>query len=358
MFGSPEITAGVGYHWGDSILDVVFDDLHVGNCDFLPEFRVNVQAADVASASGAGGGSLVRVPRGSPAVDVSLTGTGGSPDVTITGPHGLSATTSGLPADRGVRRGQFLLVRVPELDRTLVFLLHPIAGSYRITPNAGSAPIAELRQADGIQPSVRARVTGRGARRVLTYRIKPEPGQAVAFLDSDAGHVIRLLGRARGTRGTIAFTTQPGHHRRQIVAQILEDRTPVQNITVAGYEPPAPRRLPRVRHVRVRRSGTTATITFSRVPGARGLPGLGHDPGRRAPAVPDYAGHVDGSRTVPRGGRPRHGASRRRQRQHTRRPSDERQAHLSDPLPPHQDPPPTTRTAEAQALTIDHTQRQ
>ena len=358
LFGSPEITAGVGYHWGDSILDVVFDDLHVGNCDFLPEFRVNVQAADVASASGAGGGSLVRVPRGSPAVDVSLTGTGGSPDVTITGPHGLSATTSGLPADRGVRRGQFLLVRVPELDRTLVFLLHPIAGSYRITPNAGSAPIAELRQADGIQPSVRARVTGRGARRVLTYRIKPEPGQAVAFLDSDAGHVIRLLGRARGTRGTIAFTTQPGHHRRQIVAQILEDRTPVQNITVAGYKPPAPRRLPRVRHVRVRRSGTTATITFSRVPGARAyqVSVTTRDGARQLYRTTRDTLTVRGA--IPRGGRPRHGASRRRQRQHTRRPSDERQAHLSDPLPPHQDPPPTTRTAEAQALTIDHTQRQ
>jgi hypothetical protein len=269
VFGSPEITAGVGYHWGDSILDVVFDDLHVGNCDFLPEFRINVQAADVASASGAAGGSLVRVPRGSPAVDVSLTGTGGSPDVTITGPRGLSATTSGLPADRGVRRGQFLLVRVPELDKTLVFLLHPVAGSYRITPNAGSASIAELRQADGIQPSVRARVTGRGARRVLTYRIKPEPGQDVAFLDSDAGHVIRLLGRARGPRGTIPFRAQPGHHPRQIVAQILEDRTPVQNITVAGYEPPVPRRLARVRHLRVRRTGTTAIITFSKVHGAR-----------------------------------------------------------------------------------------
>jgi hypothetical protein len=111
-------------------------------------------------------------------------------------------------------------------------------------------------------------VKGILGRRVLVYGIKPEPGQIVTFLESDGGHVTRVLGRARGGRGTINFTASPGRRRRQIVAEITENRAPVQNMTVAAYTPPRLRRLARVRDLHVRRNGTNATVAFDAVSGA------------------------------------------------------------------------------------------
>jgi uncharacterized delta-60 repeat protein len=261
-------TLGLGYHWGDGVLDVIEHDLHYGSCDFLPEFRINVQAADVASAAAAGP-TTVRVPAGSPAVDVYVTGQGGAPDVTMTGPRRITATTGGIAPDQWTRTGQFLLQRATRLHQTLVMLLHPVPGRYRITANPGSVPITGVEQSNGIEPAVSARVTGRRGRRELDYRIKPEPGQIVTFLEADAGHVTRALGHARGPRGTITFTASPGRRRRQIVAQITENRAPVQNMTVAAYTPPRLRRLSRVHHLQVRRAGANATVTFAEVPGAR-----------------------------------------------------------------------------------------
>lgn len=269
VFGA-DMTAGIGYHWGDDIVDVLWNGIHIGSCDFLAQFRVNVQGAKIASGHASPAATTIRVPRGAPATDLYLTGTHGAPDVTISGPAAARASTSGIADDRAAVRGPFVLIRVPQINRTYVAIRHPAPGQYRITPNPGSPPLSQIRQANAVRPHLRARVTGHGPRRLLAYRIKPEPGQTVSFAERDAGHITRVLGRVHGSRGTIAFTARPGHGRREVVAELAERGVPVQSLTVARYTPPTPRRLTRVRRLRVQRTGTTATVAYSAVRGAVG----------------------------------------------------------------------------------------
>lgn len=264
-----DVTAGIGYHWGDDVFDVLWNGLHVGSCDFLASFRIDVQSARLASGPPRPAATVIHVPRGAPATDLYLRAAQGAPDVTITGPGGVHASTSGIADDRGVVSGPFVLIRVPQINRTYIAIRHPAPGEYRIAANPGSPAIAALRQANAIRPQVQARVSGRGRRRLLAYRLKPQPGQSVMFAERDGGQLTQVLGRARGTRGTIAFAARVGRRRRQVVAEIAERGVPVQAIAVARYSPPRPRHLGRVRRLHVRRAGTTATVSYAAVPGAK-----------------------------------------------------------------------------------------
>jgi DNA-binding beta-propeller fold protein YncE len=274
-------TGGFGYQWGDDILDFLKHGVHLGSCDFLQCFRINVQATsgvppcpdsapDTRAHVARAGTTLIPVPRGTPAVNLQLSGQGGAPDVTITGPGGVRASTSGLPPDQGTMIGHVMVVRVPQLDMTYVDILHSAAGTYRLTLNSGSAPISGLIQANAFTPSVSARVTGQGVRRLIRYSVKTEPGQRITFLDATAhGQVLRILGSTTKARGSLAFTAVRGSGRHQLRAEVLVDGRPQKTMTVAGYVAPKLERLRRVRAVHVTRAGSTAKITFTAVQGAR-----------------------------------------------------------------------------------------
>ncbi|MGA2006840.1 MAG: hypothetical protein ABSH27_04690 [Solirubrobacteraceae bacterium] len=264
--GSTTVSAGVGYHWGDS-----GPSFSIGSCDLSP-YRVDVSAASAADAST----HTVHVPAGLPNEMIKLVGVGGAPDISITGPDGLAASTAN---GAKVFPKPFAIFRVAQQDVTYVAIIHPPAGDYTIRANTGSPAIAQVLQADGISPSVTARVSGTGDRLRLLYTVKPEPAQRVAFFER-AAQVYHLIGSTENAHGALAFTPAPGPAgKRQIVAEVTQSGAPVSltpsgsptnaaDIVVATYSAAGPRRLGRVGRLIARHTGTTVVVKFDGVPGA------------------------------------------------------------------------------------------
>jgi PKD repeat protein len=260
--GSFTGSAGLAYHWGDGVLDVLENDITLNApcedgwlTDPAQRLSVNVQGP-ARDARAAGGAVTVRIRRRARALNFDVHGVGGAPEVNLSGPG-------------GERRGAFTLVRLPPLDETLVVVRRPRRGVYRIAALPGSAPISEVVPKEAYAPAVSARVTGRGQSRRLVYRVAAEPGQTVRFFELSP-QVDRLLGTARGSRGSIPFTATSGRGRRLIVAEIEVNQVPQARIAVTSYRAPALVRLARVRHLRVTRRGASLTVAFAPVSGARG----------------------------------------------------------------------------------------
>ena len=267
-------TVGVGYHWGDGFSQLPGDFHSGGSCSdgWFGEFRVAVQpaaASDARARTASVLATVVHVPRGAPAADIEFIGRGGAPDVTITGPGGFHESTAG-PTASGhfTRRGSLFYERMSMPSTyTFIGLLHPRPGTYRVTLNPGSPPVATVMQKNSYVPSVTARVTGSGIHRRLEYTVKPVPGQRIEFLER-SNQVLRQLGQARGRTGSISFTATPGPQRRQILANIYVDGAAGPALAVASYQPSGRVRLHAVRKLRVRRSGARATVSWAKVPNA------------------------------------------------------------------------------------------
>jgi hypothetical protein len=209
----------------------------------------------------AAGAPAFRLPRGLPSASVTVTGAGGPPRVTITGPRGERAASD--PRGRAVDTGQFVILPMRGQHETLIGIEHPAAGRWTIAQQPGSPAITSISHADGLPPaSVAVTVTGRGARRVLRYRIRPREGQSVTFAER-AGHVFHILGSARASRGRLTFMPAPGPSgRRKIVALIALSGVQSRELVVGSYTarvpvlPGAPRRL------RVSRRGRVVIATW------------------------------------------------------------------------------------------------
>jgi uncharacterized delta-60 repeat protein len=243
------VQIGAGYRWGDSA-----PQLMLFKCDFSGyRERSPFAARDAAT------GYRVMLPRGLPAEMFRVRGTGGTPSLVITDPHGQDITKS----------GDAITVEDTEPNTVLVGLRHPAAGTWTITAAAGSVPIADVASADGLpDPGITARVTGVGRRRVLHYRYTPVTGRKVTFVERgrDAS---RVLGNARGRSGTIAFTPGPGRGKHMVIAQLSQDGTPMRDLRVATFTAPGPVALTRPAHVRAARRRGTIRVSWRAVAGAR-----------------------------------------------------------------------------------------
>jgi hypothetical protein len=280
FFGA-NIAASVGEKWADGLGGI---NVSVGSCDLTP-YQVIVPAS---SARAALAGYPLNLARGLPNEMVKVIGRGGPPDVTITGPGGIQASTQGASH---TEQKPFVIRREPRLGTTYIAIIHPPAGRYTIRVNPGSPAIAQVLQAHGFTSSVKARVTGTASRRRLVYAIKTKPGENVAFIERGEGveGVERLIGATRGSHGALRFTPAPGPGGiRQILATVTENGYPVVlrpsasssssssatagtpgQLIVARYRAPGPRRLGRVRRLRARRAGNHVLVFFERVPAAK-----------------------------------------------------------------------------------------
>jgi hypothetical protein len=259
-------SAGFAYHWGDTWLNVL-GDINIGSCDnnwLDRQVGVNVQAASAGRGGPRASMARAHVPSGLSAVNLHVYSATGAPDITVTAPNGVRASTAGSVLGRAVKGPSFELARVPVLNETIIVPTHPLAGRYKITTNLGSPPITRIVRSDGYRPAISAHVTGRGAHLHLAYRFPRRPGQLVRFFEI-SGQVHRLLGTTTGGLGSIAFTASTGHGRRQIVAEVYGDGVPRVRQTVTSYLAPAPVHLGRPGHLRVRRIRSRATVTFTGV---------------------------------------------------------------------------------------------
>lgn len=248
VIGTLPVPLGIGYKWGDSTPDIM-----IFSCDYGPyEARSPRAAAATATDS-------VQLPAGLPAAMIRVRGQGGAPSVAVQGPHGESSGSS----------KDIVTVTLASSQTTLIGVRHPLAGRWTISANPGSAPIASIETAEGLRnPTIKARVSGSGSRRLLAYRISQAPGMSVTFAERGA-RTFHVLGRAHARAGQIVFTPDTARSgRRNILALVTENGAPRQAITVATYtatrqRPPAAPRSVRVTHVPGR-----ITVTWAPVPGA------------------------------------------------------------------------------------------
>ena len=161
------VSGGVGYYWGGDF------DLFGGSCDLSPWRPTHSRAV----AAGAGQARSYTLPAGLPSAAFAVEGVGDAPGITLTGPHGEKISVSA--AAPFARTGN-LVAMLSENGNTYVVVKRPAAGTWTITDD-GAVPIRRVREAVGLpDPSVSARVTGRGRSRTLHWRLRPLAGSACA----------------------------------------------------------------------------------------------------------------------------------------------------------------------------------
>jgi hypothetical protein len=256
------VTIAAGYTWDGGL------KLHVFSCDLSDFTEANPRGTrDHAAGDGhrgraADGAWSFDLSGGLPSAEVRVTGQGGAPDVTLTGPDGRTYSTANPPADPR----QALMFRYG--NTTLVSINHPAGGHWSVSENPGSAPLDTVAFAKGLPPAnVKARVAGRGRIRTLTYRAVPARGRTITFVEQGA-RTYHILGVARGAHGRIRFRLDNGRAgRRQIVAAIAQDGIQTRSVVVARYSAPRPQRPPRPARIRVSHRGYTLNVTWRPVPG-------------------------------------------------------------------------------------------
>lgn len=252
---TPEVgvSAGFGYHWGGD--PDVFGGF--GGCDIAP------YAVSAPARAAQAGPLTVDVKAGLEQENITVTGTGGAPRITVTAPDGevVASGPGGAPA-----KGTHMVVySTPQAKATTVLIGKPVPGQYKVEAQPGSPPIARLGHAEGIpEPEVTGKVSGKGHARRLAYTVKPLPGQTVRFVERAAGAGADL-GAAKGAKGTLRFSPANGPKgTRQIVAMVDQNGAPRRQLVVATYTAPAPLRPGRPKSVSVKRAGGGVKVSWGR----------------------------------------------------------------------------------------------
>lgn len=270
-----DVGLGFGFRWPDPVIPVApvviaqvlsTTSILFPSCD-LSGYRVAKPRASAAAV----GEQLVPIEGGQRVAAISVRGAGALPSITLIGPKGERVDT---PADRSaiVKNSRFLLLQNPRDNTVYIAIRSPSAGTWKVSPKAGApvTPLAEVRQANGLpKPSVKARVSGKGERRKVSYRVRSIPGQRVTFAEKGL-RTHRAIGRATKARGSFRFKPGQGSSgRRTIIALVEQGGVPRDQLVVGRYTASRPPRLARPRRVRVKRRGRDLVVAWRRVPGAR-----------------------------------------------------------------------------------------
>lgn len=233
-----------------------------------------------AAGDGVAPGSGFVIPAGTDKQVVIVRGTGGAPVVTLVAPDGRRIAT---PTDRLHAVGPDWEAITGLHHTTVVALVKPVAGTWRVEPVAGSPAVRDVRTADILPaPRVGGRVTRTRGRFVLHADVAAAAGQTVRFVERGAG-VSQVLGVVRGGHAALRFTpvAAPGR-AREVVAMVLQDGRPRAEVRVARFTAPGLLRPGRVRGVRTVRRGGRLVVTWraaaraggyaveARLPGGRG----------------------------------------------------------------------------------------
>ena len=251
--GVIDVPIGAGYRWGDSK-----PDLMIFSCDYSPYRAISPKAATDASAGGTR--YSVTLPSGLPAAMFRIRGQAQAPHVTVTDPRGHDVAGS----------SDAMTLGGTDPVTTLVAVRHPAGGTWTITAKPGSAPIVSVASSNGLPPvRVKARVSGRGLKRVLHYHLVPAAGRTVTFAERGP-RTIHVIGVAHRRSGRIVFTPGSGRAgRRSIIALISQAGAPARTLTVARYVAPRPGALRRPARLRATRRRGLIRVSWARTPGAR-----------------------------------------------------------------------------------------
>ncbi len=208
----------------------------------------------------------IEIPAGMRSYLVKVSGAGGAPLVALVGPTGRRIVTPG-PDEPKTDRKTWLAVAVPSENATYFDIGRPQAGTWRIEPLPGSAPIRGIGVAEPLPARlVRASVGGAGELRTLRYRIEPAGNQQVVFTEVGSG-LRRTIATTTAATGTVRFSPGDGTPGvRTIEATVLRDGLVIRTEAVARFRATAAR-LPAPRVTLVRR-GKSVAVRWLPVGGA------------------------------------------------------------------------------------------
>ena len=250
---------GFSYRWHGG-LQVMFPTCDVGSLAAVPLANTSHTTRNGTGTPGA----RVPVPGGIPFEDILVTGKGASPHVQLIDPRGHRVAVS-----TRLRGARAVALPLTKAHQTLVALIHPRAGTWRVVQAPGSTAIVSVRAARGYPaPAVHATVTGKGLRRTLRYRIAAPPKTTVHFFEQRAKGVFAQVGATRRAHGKLSFRPAPGPGGlREIVALVQGPNVSPERFLVAHYVAPKPVRPGRAKAV-IRREGRLFVIHIPRVSGA------------------------------------------------------------------------------------------
>lgn len=253
------VAVGFGIRWPDDIR------VMAGVCDISP-FRATksslLMSGLSAFAAQDSAPQVVKFAGGKQYGIVRLTGSTGAPSVVVSGPGGEQVATPADPSP-GIQSGRFMVLKDSVAKQTTIVIAKPGSAGWTITPQPGSSPIASIQQADPLPaPSIKAKVTGSGYQRRLSYTVRHIDGQSVRFAEVGGG-VTHVLGTTTKTHGVISFAPRDGRKgKRKIEAVVLQGGLPRRSLTAATYTAPA-RRLPgRPGTITARRTATRLTVSW------------------------------------------------------------------------------------------------
>ena len=267
------ISAGAGYMWRGGF------QLMATSCDVGP-YRAQ-RAAAIAAASGP---RTITLPN-APGVTLKFGGLGGPPKFELISPGGKDVIMAN-------QTGRFVpheYLYAQQGTSTIVTIPDPVPGRWTIKVLKGSPPIVSQAQAQlQLPPLVGATVTGKGHARTLDYVYERQPGESVQFWETTSMDQV-LIGNATGpvcpaltltavrngdaahpNCGKLSFRPGPGPAGvRQIVAVLMRNGEPIQEIPVAKYDAPGEVPLKAPAGVTIQRNGTTVGVTWMGVAGAK-----------------------------------------------------------------------------------------
>jgi hypothetical protein len=234
----------------------------LGNCSLSP-FRLLPPPAGISSVHGRGrtaaSGYTIHVDPNTGTEVVGLQGSGGAPQVTLTGPGGqeVHAITDGIAVSK-----YGLSVRQLATGQTLIEIPKAAAGDWTLQSAPGSPPIKTVEVAKKLpEPRITAHVSGRGSKRKLHYTLTAQPGLTVKFVEEVDGGATPI-GTARASHGTLSFEPSLGSVKaRTISAQIIRSGQLTAIEPVARYTP-GKLRPGRPSRIQVRRSHGGWVISF------------------------------------------------------------------------------------------------
>ena len=254
-------TGGFGYTYATKALTVMGPFV----CD-VGAWRATASVAQ------AGGARTLRLGAGNTVL--RLTGRDAPPVAILRGPGGRIVT---VPAagEPGIATHDAVVIRDPAAHVTYV-ALRDAKGTWTVEPQPGSAIASIDGAAIEPPPAVKAKVSGRGAKRALRWSVSgTRPGQKVSFVELGKA-TTHALGTVSGRRGTLRFApgAGPGGARR-IVATVEQGGLPRKRSVVARYSAPAPPRAGRPGKLKLQAKGSKLLVRFGKAAQRRLLPGAG-----------------------------------------------------------------------------------
>jgi hypothetical protein len=250
----------VTYHWGDSL-----PDPHLYEDRFSGPYTAGIPRAGAAGARAHAAATGFTVPAHAPGVSIVVNGSGGAPSIVLVAPDGQRIT----PAESAVGTGE-TTQSLPDANTstTYVGIQNPRSGSWGVEQAAGSpTPISGIEYSVGEpEPKIKAKLAGRAARRTLKYHAALPANVNVTLVEQAKGFS-HAIGQVRGASGTIHFRPALGPiGRRQLVAQITEEKLPISTQTLGSFVVPRPPPPGRAKKLHV--SAGSRALSFSFTPPA------------------------------------------------------------------------------------------